>query len=301
MKQATRIWLIVAAVLIVIGGFMFVGAMSLARWNFGIFSNASYVTSTVDVDRPFKSIAIESNVQDIVFEPSTDGTCKVVFIDRAERECSAVVVNDTLTIKVVDKGGINFGLDTSPYDPRITVKLPLASYATLSIQEDTGDITLPAGYSFESIGLRADTGDIRVDGVNAGRIDVSVTSGHVEMRSVACKGDLAVNVTTGKVLLSGVTCANLNTKGDTGDVKLENVLAAGTINVTRSTGDVRFEHSDAAGLQVRTDTGDVSGSLRTDKIFVTQTDTGYVRVPKTTSGGTCSITTNTGDISITIG
>jgi hypothetical protein len=44
----------------------------------------------------------------------------------------------------------------------------------------------------------------------------------------------------------------------------------------------------------------VKGSLLTDKIFVTQSDTGKVDVPETVSGGKCKVTTDTGDIRIEI-
>jgi hypothetical protein len=40
--------------------------------------------------------------------------------------------------------------------------------------------------------------------------------------------------------------------------------------------------------------------LYSEKIFFTETDTGDIRVPKSTSGGVCEIKTDTGDITFTI-
>ena len=71
-------------------------------------------------------------------------------------------------------------------------------------------------------------------------------------------------------------------------------------SIERSTGDVRFTDCDAAEICVKTDTGDVTGSLLSDKVFITNTDTGSVNVPETISGGKCEIITDTGDIKITI-
>ena len=68
----------------------------------------------------------------------------------------------------------------------------------------------------------------------------------------------------------------------------------------RSTGDVEFERCDAAELQIETDTGSVTGSLRSEKVFIAQSDSGRVKVPETASGGICRITTDTGRISIEI-
>ena len=53
-------------------------------------------------------------------------------------------------------------------------------------------------------------------------------------------------------------------------------------------------------LRNDTDTGDVKGSLLSEKIFIPTTDTGDVDVPKTVTGGRCEITTDTGDIKITV-
>ena len=61
-----------------------------------------------------------------------------------------------------------------------------------------------------------------------------------------------------------------------------------------------FDSSDAAEIFVKTSTGDVSGSLLTEKVFITDTSTGKVSVPKTTTGGKCELITSTGDIKIEI-
>ena len=42
------------------------------------------------------------------------------------------------------------------------------------------------------------------------------------------------------------------------------------------------------------------GSLLSEKLFLAQTNTGSVKVPKTSAGGHCEIATGTGDIKITI-
>ena len=77
---------------------------------------------------------------------------------------------------------------------------------------------------------------------------------------------------------------------------LTDVVADGMLSVQRSTGDVTLNGCDAAEITVQTDTGDVTGSLLSEKVFVTETDTGRVEVPKTAAGGTCTVTTDTGNI-----
>ena len=72
------------------------------------------------------------------------------------------------------------------------------------------------------------------------------------------------------------------------------------MNIERDTGSVRFDGCDGDAIYVETDTGDVTGTLLTDKVFITKTDTGSVDVPKSINGGRCEISTDTGDIRIEI-
>ena len=44
----------------------------------------------------------------------------------------------------------------------------------------------------------------------------------------------------------------------------------------------------------------LTGTLRTEKVFITASDTGKVNVPKTITGGRCEITTATGNIEIEV-
>ena len=57
---------------------------------------------------------------------------------------------------------------------------------------------------------------------------------------------------------------------------------------------------DAAEIFIETDTGDITGTLLTEKVFDAHSDTGRVAVPKTGSGGSCKLNTDTGDIKVTV-
>ena len=114
------------------------------------------------------------------------------------------------------------------------------------------------------------------------------------------EGDISVEVSTGKTKLTNVTCKDLFSDGDTGDIDMVNLIAEGTLSVERSTGNVKFDGCDASEIFVETDTGDVKGSLLSEKLFITETDTGRVEVPHSVEGGRCEISTDTGDIKISI-
>ena len=109
-----------------------------------------------------------------------------------------------------------------------------------------------------------------------------------------------MSVTTGDVKLSDILCKNFISSGNTGNITLKNVIVEEKISIERSTGDIKFDGADAAEIFAKTSTGDVTGSFLTDKVYIVETNTDDVDVPRTTTGGRCEITTGTGDISIKI-
>ena len=136
--------------------------------------------------------------------------------------------------------------------------------------------------------------------ISAGALDLSVSTGKVTVTGANCEGDVKIDVSTGKVSMTDIRCKNLISDGDTGDISLRNVIANEAFSIETDTGDIKLDSCDATEISIETDTGDVTGSLLSSKVFIAQTDTGNVHVPKTVTGGKCEITTDTGDIKITL-
>ena len=320
MKKATGIWLVTAACLVLAGGILFCLTMAAHHWDFSLLDSGQTETKTVEVAEAFKNISIHSDTEEIVFLPSGDGSCKVVCLEREKEAHTVTVLGDTLTIRRIDSRNWYDALSLFSFvSPTITVYLPQGEYTALRIEEETGDISIPGEFAFDSVDIRLSTGDVAcrasasgllrvktttgdidLEGLSAGELDLTVSTGHVRVRSVDCGGNVGIAVSTGKTDLTEVSCINLRSTGDTGDMTLTNVAASGTISLARATGDIRFAHCDAGELAVVTDTGDVTGTLLSDKVFIVHSDTGRIDVPETTSGGRCKITTDTGDIRIGI-
>ena len=316
MKKST-IWLIVAAGLVVIGLIVFTVALAMTAFDFGSFGTVKYETNTHEITEDFSNISINSDTADIAFIISED--CKVVCYQAQKQKHDTFAENGTLNIKLNDERQWYEYIGITTGTPKITVYLPAAEYGALTIKESTGDIDIPKELTFNSIDIIASTGDVRslasasdsisiktstgyihIEDSSSKSLILSVSTGNITARSITCTDDLTVKVSTGKANLTDITCKNLISNGNTGDIELTNVIAAEKFSIERSTGDVEFEACDAAGLYIVTDTGDVEGSLLTEKIFCVETDTGRVNVPKTTNGGICEITTDTGDIKIVI-
>ena len=300
MHKSEKRWLILAAILTVLGGILFAGAMTAAQWDTSKLSTETYETNTHAVGDTFDSIRIETGTADTVFLPSADGKCSVVYYENTKVKHTVGVTDGTLSIRAVDTRAWfdRFGILTET--PKITVYLPEAAYASLNVSSSTGDVEISHGFTFDAMHLEASTGDVSAAGILAGSISVSVSTGHVTLSDITCAGELSLRCSTGGVEISDTVCGSLRSEGSTGRITMRNVITNGTVSVERSTGDICFDRCDAAAIRIRTDTGDVTGSLLTDKLFFTETDMGKVEVPKTADGGICEIVTDTGDIRITV-
>lgn len=298
MRSSQRIWLLAAAALIAIGVLLFTVGMAANHWEFSKLDTVKHETYDYEIGEAFQNIAIHTRTADIRFAVSETG-CKVVCEDDETLRHSVEVRNGTLTINAAEirQCGAPFGIYIT--SPKLTVYLPEAQYASLRIQESTGSIEIPAEFRFEEAYLSLSTGDVNFSASVRGDTEIRTSTGGIHVKSTDV-GSLTLSVTTGEVTVSDVNCKCLESSGSTGDILLKNVNAEEKITIERSTGDVRLDASDAAALSVKTGTGSVSGTLLSDKIFLTQSASGSVRVPKTTTGGSCEITTSTGDIELEI-
>lgn len=296
MSKKTKIWLIMAASLVVVGLIIFASVMQANGWDFTKLSTVNYQTNTYEIAEDFSQISIETDTADIVFAPSDGGKSKVVCTEQTNLKHTVAVEDGILKIGFIDEREWYEYIGISMGNSQITVYLSENEYNSLFIDEDTGDIEISDDFKFQTIDISTSTGDIDIRGVEAKDIDLSVSTGHIFAQKINCEENLQISVSTGKTELKDIVCKSFSTQGDTGDIRLENVIVAEKITAERSTGDIFFDQCDAAELYVATDTGDVKGNLLSDKIFYTETDTGRVDVPKSTVGGICEITTDTGNI-----
>ena len=302
MKKTERVWLLTAVSLVLIGLVVFFGVMASYHWDFMALDTTRYETSTVVIREDFRNISISSDTEAIELLPSDDGKCRVVFYEEKQVETEAIVRDGTLSIGAVDMRkwyGFLFRFTLTLRSPKIAVYLPATEYAALIVKGSTGDISMPENFTFESLDVSTDTGDVYCGASASGEMRISTSTGDIRLANVSA-GELHLSVSTGKAALTDVSCRNIHSTGGTGDIAMENVVAEEMISIKRSTGDVRFERCDAASLEIETDTGDVTGSFSSEKVFIARSDTGHISVPETVSGGKCSITTDTGDIVITI-
>ena len=319
MRTSTKFWIILASIFIISGVILFSVVMAQNNWDFSKLNTSEFETNSYEITEDFNSISFDTDTANIIFEVSEDGKCKVECYEDTKAKHTATVEDDTLNIKVDNQKpwysyiGINFN------SPKVTVYLPKTEYNTLTIDESTGDVEIPTDFKFKEMKIDASTGNmmisasvsgnseihtstgaIRIEDTSAGSLELSTSTGDIVLTNVLCDGDIKTDVSTGRNDLTDVKCKNLTTDGSTGEIVLTNVIATGEFHINRSTGSVIFDGSDANEIFIDTSTGSVSGTLLTEKVFITDTSVGSVSVPKTITGGRCEINTSTGSINIEI-
>lgn len=321
MKKATMVWLIVAASLVLAGLLTVTCGLAMAQWDFSLLSSTGLETNSHEITEAYQHISVVTDTADVEFVPCEGENTSVVCHESVKETHKVEVRDGTLLIELVDTrkwyDHINLGFNFD--SPKITVYLPQSVYGALSVKGSTCDVDIPEHFSFESLDLAVSTGDvtckasasgeakiktstgaITVGELVARELSLSVSTGNITASSIAIEGDMKVSVSTGKSHLTDVTCKNFTSTGNTGDITMINVVVAEKMSVKRSTGDVNFNRCDAFELAIETDTGDVTGTLLSEKVFIHRTDTGDVDLPDSSTGGRCEITTDTGDIRISI-
>lgn len=283
MKQSQIIALIVAICLIVTGSLISSAAMASLGFDFTKLSTVKLQTNTYTVSEAFSDISINTEIANVQFAVSQDGSCQVVCKDTEALQHVVSVEDGTLMIRTEDNRqwydyiGIFLG------NQSVTVYLPEKDYAELSVDTATGNVKIPGDVSFE-------------------QAYVETATGNVQWQATVVQG-LELNTHTGNISIKGVMCGTLAVDTDTGNVTMANTLASGKLTVKTATGNVNFDKVDAADIWVKTSTGNVKGTLLSDKVFETKTATGNITTPDGQTiepKGTCTVETQTGNIRLKV-
>ena len=320
MRKSAKVAMLIASILCFVGVITCAVGLFGMKFDFSKLNTQPIVTNTHEVTEDFSHISIQTNTADVVFAVSEDDNCHVVCNETEKLTHLVSVEGDTLVIKREDHRKWYDHIGIFIGESSVTVYLPKYQYDHITIETDTGDVEMPRDFKFGETCVKTDTGDVTWRSIVFGSFTLTTDTGDITLEKIAVTKTLKITSNTGDIHLDGLEVTKLETEVDTGktiicdclvgdsisaesntgDVLLKNTRAQGRLVIETDTGDVKFDRSDAASIVVETDTGDVTGSLLSEKIFFTESDTGDIRVPQSMTGGRCEITTDTGDIEITV-
>ena len=327
------------AILLLIAGIAITGAaFILTDFSLDGFVTEAFEESTYTLEGNFDHLLIAMQEHDLTILPSENGECRIVCDESKNQKLEYTIESGTLVIKIADNRKWYDHIGIFSGEASMTLYLPENRYVSLTAATDTGDVTVSEELSFTGssvatstgdikflakiegeLGLASSTGDITVSNQELSTLDVSVSTGEIFLDNIKATGEITLECSTGRTELHSVEADSITSKGSTGNILLKNVYVekdifiergtgdvtltstlAGALNIETSTGDVKLNLSDAEEIDIETDTGRVEGTLLTEKVFITESSSGSIKVPHTTSGGTCKIRTSTGNINITI-
>ena len=311
-------FIIAGVVLVSVGLLVFLGALFASGFDLSNLSSAKYETNTHPVNGDFETIDVtsfEANIE-IITSGVTEPRVECVEHEKVKHEVK--LENGVLKIVAVDNRTWIDHLNFFSFKPQsVKIYLPKKQYRILKASSGTGDILVPESASFRGteitsgtgnitfnpsdtgeVRITTSTGDISASRVHAHEIRLSTSTGKIELLDVSTDGPLFAKVSTGRIKLTNVKCKTFESEGSTGDLFMKNTVAADFFDIRRNTGDVEFDDCDAGTITVKTSFGNVTGTLRSNKVFIAKSSTGKIEVPTSVTGGKCEITTTTGDIKI---
>ena len=340
MKNKTIKPLLMATVLIVLGFIVSFAAFAMTDFDLEKLNSMEFSTKTYTLEEDFDNIFIDVSECDIVLIPAEDGKCVIECTDSDKIFHSVEVKDGELKIERTDNRkwyerffGIYWG------DMQITLKLPQYEYEKANIKCVSGDIIIPAGFTFSQADIINTSGDIEfaaavksdltldtvsgellLENTEAGSVTAQSTSGDIEFASLSSSGEIyaksvsgsiklssvnalgkmQVKSTSGAIKLTDVNCAELKTENVSGRSSFKSVIVENDLQAKSVSGGMVFDRSDAANLDITSTSGSVKGSLLSEKVFITHSLSGAIDVPNRNSGGDCRVETVSGSIKIEI-
>lgn len=292
MKKGTIVAIVVAIVLIIVGGILLAMGLSFAG---SVTPESTLNQQEVLIQESFENIRIDTKDCDVTFVPY-NGTADahVVILERENTHHDVWVEDNTLKIKMEERDWTDY-IGIFRESMEITVYLPEAEYASVWVAADTGEIRTPAPLSAGEIQLRSDTGAIYCDSAAGKLLDCITATGDIHVRGCA-PVTLKVQSSTGDIYLSDVQSEEMHLQNSTGEMEIKNVVCK-TMTCSSSTGDTELSQVTAEEyLQVFTTTGDVEiGNSDAGNVNI-ETDTGDIQLPAAWKTKDVRIETDTGDI-----
>ncbi len=285
MKTAKKIWLIVGAVCTVLG----IGIMSVTLF-FILRSGGLEALQTIDSDHvpkavtlteDFDSIAVSAVSEDITLRLSESGEPVVEYFESRLLTYEIKISDGTLNIIAEDQShwydhiGVSFGVQKHG----MVITLPKAQYDRLTVHETSGDLTVPAGFTFSSA-------------------EIQTVSGEVNWRA-AVRDDFSALTVSGDICLqNALPGAMVELKTTSGNVRFSNGEAQ-QVTVKTVSGDVAFADCDTQRVNITSVSGDITAAFATPKSIKASSVSGEIQVKDDpTASSTCTVTTTSGDITI---
>ena len=315
MKKSTKIWLIIALVLIVSGWMIGFLCLKSVGYDWNAFRlNDRMIEKSQGIDPEFLDLDIEIHSADLKIMATDDAAASITTKLENGTTFSCNVENGELIIR--SEPDVNkewFERMWCTEEESITLYLPNKVYGSLCIQNQSADIVMQDQLTWNEAQIETVSGDIETHANvlqstvlnttsgnaqlsgNYGNLSVTTNSGDVSCQTCTC-GPLSVLTNSGEISLNKCTSDNIVIISDSGDLFLMNTNSKDGIRVSAKSADVFVSYCSAGSMKIDTFSGDVLGVTDQDWKYTVQTSSGSVLTPQSAGDRPCIVTTNSGDV-----
>ena len=238
--KKTKLWLLIAAAMILLGGILFTAVMCLLDWDFTRLSTFSYETREYTLTETYTDIFVDTNTADVTLLPASDGMTRVVCYEQENLLHSVSVQENTLTVQLHDSRkwyqhmGVNFAT------PKITVYLPTDTLETICVKVSTGKLEL-ADITCKNFTTTGSTGKVSLKNLIATeKMELRRSTGDVALDG--CDGaEIIVKTGTGDITGTLLSQKTFTAQTDTGRISVPQSTTGGPCTLTTSTGNIEIE------------------------------------------------------------
>ena len=291
--------IIVAIILLAVGLIVTVVGICITNFKFDFKPS----TQCVELEEDFNRISVDVATSDIKFLPSDTGKSFVEIVSSGNPNLrhNVQIKNGVMSISEQDDRKWYEHVSIGWSERSVTVYLATADFEALTIETNTGYVTVPKEFSFRNAEIEVDTGDVTFAANVFGKLSVDSDTGKVSVSGSPDCESLEIQSDTGNITVENVKASgSVSIESNTGKVTLNGVVAGEMLYAKTSTGNVSLDSCDGSTVNITTSTGDVSGTLLTEKYFDAHSGTGDVTVPSGRNGGKCKIRCSTGNIKISV-
>lgn len=306
MRKAKKYALIIALAMMISGAAIFFIAFAISGFNFNKLSSEKIITQNVEIKEQFQQISVSSDEYDLKILKSDVEQCRVVYTGNEKQSLVCNVKGNELVIDLDDDRkwyewiGLTFPIDVGQNNTGLWVYLPEKEYDALLASSYSGCIDIDSGFTFDEVNIDAMSGNIKASGITAEKLDIQTYSGKIDISEISASDKINISTTSGAINAENVNANNAAVDSYSGKISLENFIAKGLLSVETQSGNVVLNDCDAGEITVDSYSGSVSGTLLSDKIFVTSTYSGSINVPISSGTEICTITTTSGNININV-
>ena len=161
--------------------------------------------------------------------------------------------------------------------PDLVIEVPETTLKELNVKTTSGSVEAKELNCLDTT-LKVTSGRIEAGG-NLGDLNISSTSGSVQINSNTVAQNAEIYATSGGIEAEGFTAASLDVSSSSGSIKFRGVTAVGDMKVKCTSGSLKLEGVDAANYDLQTTSGSIRANILAPKYYDVKATSGSTNTP----------------------